>query len=112
MPTSCHVVGVAGTIFERKIEKNLGKSRGFPFFRRTLIRKDECDQLWLVLSAIRDPWTIYVKFAEVPTKEQYEQQAKALGWQPEALAEKLLLDFLESVTHKEYHRRYLSEGSK
>lgn len=83
------------------------------FFIAQLPSEGECDQLWLIPSGIRDPWTIYVKFAEVPIKQRFEKEAKKLGWsQPEHLAEKLLLDFLESVTKEDYNRGYLSEVSR
>jgi len=83
------------------------------FFIAQLPSEGVCDQLWLIPSGIRDPWTVFVKFAEVPIKERFEKEAKELGWaEPEHLAEKLLLDFLESVTKEDYKRRYLSEESK
>ena len=70
-------------------------------------------QLWLIPSAIRDPWTIYVKFAEVPIKERFEEEARKLKWSDlQDLAEKLLLDFLESVTLEKYKRRYSSKQSR
>src|SRR5262249_12692878 len=76
------------------------------FFIAQLVAPDECDQLWLVPSAIRDPWTVYVKFAEVPIKEQFEEMARQIGWRPEQLAEKLLVDFMESTLRKKVKRRY------
>jgi hypothetical protein len=79
------------------------------FFIAQLVSADECDQLWLVPSAIRDPWTVYVKFAEVRVKEQFEEEATKLGWRPEQLGEKLLADFMESTLHARVKRRYESD---
>lgn len=83
------------------------------FFVAQLPSAAECDQLWIVPSAVRDPWTIYVKFAEVPIKERFEKEANRLGWaRPEDLAEKLLVDFLESVGQERVERRYLRENPR
>ncbi|HEX4142961.1 MAG TPA: hypothetical protein VHY91_05385 [Pirellulales bacterium] len=67
----------------------------------------ECDQLWPIASAIKDPWTIYVKFAEVAIVERIETESQKIGWTPEQLAEKLMLEFLETVTHETFERLYL-----
>lgn len=61
-----------------------------------------CDQLWFIPSTSGDPRTLYVKFKTVPTKEDFDKLAGKLDWKPEELAEKILLDFMESVTHKSY----------
>jgi len=39
----------------------------------------------------------------VPIREEFDKVAKQLGWEkPEELGEKILLDFMESVTRKSY----------
>jgi hypothetical protein len=68
-----------------------------------LIDPQTCDQLWFIPSASGDPRTLYVKFDSVPVKEAFDNLAKDLGWtKPEELGEKILLDFLESVSRKTY----------
>lgn len=61
-----------------------------------------CDQLWFIPSTSGDPRTLYVKFKTVPIKEDFDKIAGRLGWKPEELGEKILLDFMESVTRKSY----------
>jgi len=62
-----------------------------------------CDQLWFIPSTSGDPRTLYVKFETVPIKEEFDATARTLGWEkPEELAEKILLDFMESVNRKGY----------
>lgn len=75
------------------------------FFICQLIDAQTCDQLWFIPSASADPRTLYVKFESVPVKEAFDKCAKELGWQkPEELGEKILLDFMESVTRKLYRK--------
>ena len=64
-----------------------------------------CDQLWFIPSTSGHPRTLYVKFDTVPIKEEFDATARRLGWEkPEELAEKILLDFMESVNRKDYRR--------
>ena len=61
-----------------------------------------CNQLWFIPSTSGDPRTLYVKFETVPIKEAFDKLAGKLGWKPEKLGEKILLDFMETVTHESY----------
>ncbi|MDY0170179.1 MAG: hypothetical protein RBS80_26785 [Thermoguttaceae bacterium] len=61
-----------------------------------------CDQLWFIPSASADPRTLYVRFAKVPIKEAFDELAAKLAWKPEELGEKILLDFMETVTRESY----------
>lgn len=61
-----------------------------------------CDQLWFIPSTSGDPRTVYVKFETVPIKEAFDKLAGKLGWKPEELGEKILLDFMETVTRESY----------
>lgn len=61
-----------------------------------------CDQLWFIPSTSGDPRTLYVKFQTVPVKEAFDALAMKLGWKPEELGEKILLDFMETVTKKSF----------
>ncbi|MGP0065490.1 MAG: hypothetical protein ACLQGP_18040 [Isosphaeraceae bacterium] len=63
-----------------------------------MIDDDICDQLWFIPSSSGDPRTLYVKFENVPTKEAFVTIAQKLQWKPEELAEKILIDFMETVT--------------
>jgi hypothetical protein len=73
------------------------------FFICQLRDPQACDQLWFISSVSGDPRTLYVRFQTVPIKEAFDDLAKRLGWQkPEELGEKILLDFMESVTRKDY----------
>jgi len=75
------------------------------FFICQLIDAKTCDQLWFIPSASADPRTLYVKFESVPVKEAFDEMARKLGWpKPEELGEKVLLDFMESVTRKSYRK--------
>ncbi len=73
------------------------------FFICQLPESQMCDQLWFIPSASGDPRTLYVRFESVPVKEAFDKLAKDLGWSdPEELGEKILLNFMESVTRRNY----------
>jgi hypothetical protein len=74
------------------------------FFIAQFPSPNVCDQMWPISSAIKDPWTIYTRFAETAIVDRIEVEASKLGWKAEELAEKLLLDFLETVTHEKVPR--------
>lgn len=61
-----------------------------------------CDQLWFIPSSSGDPRTVYVKFATLDIKRAFDTLASKLGWKPEELGEKLLLDFMETVERQSY----------
>ena len=61
-----------------------------------------CNQLWFIPSSGADPRTIYVSFDTVEIKRAFDGIAQDLGWKPDDLGEKLLLDFMESATRKSY----------
>lgn len=61
-----------------------------------------CDQLWFIPSSSADPRTVYVKFATMDIKREFDSLASKLGWKPEKLGEKLLLDFMETVQQRSY----------
>lgn len=61
---------------------------------------NECDQLWFIPSTSADPRLLYVKFENIPIRKEFDAVAKQLNWVPEKLAEKILLDFMETVTHE------------
>lgn len=63
-----------------------------------------CDQLWFIPSSSADPRTVYVKFATMDIKREFDAMASKLGWKPEELGEKLLLDFMETVQQRSYRR--------
>jgi hypothetical protein len=79
-------------------------------FIAQLPSSDVCDQLWLVSSAIKDPFAIHVPFAAATIVTRFEEAAKSLQWVPEQLAEKVLVDFLESVTRERFERLYEKES--
>jgi len=60
------------------------------------------DQLWFIPSSSADPRIIFVKFETLPIRKEFDAIAAELKWEPEKLAEKLLLDFMETVTQKSY----------
>ena len=65
-----------------------------------------CDQLWFIPSTSGDPRTDYVKFESIPIKESFDRVSRSLGWEkPEELAEKLLLDFVETVERNDVNER-------
>src|SRR5262249_41368184 len=69
------------------------------FFICQLPDPQTCNQLWFIPSASADPRTLYVRFKTVPIKEAFDNLAKRLGWEkPAELGEKIILDFMESVT--------------
>jgi len=70
-----------------------------------------CNQLWFIPSASADPRTLYVRFEKVPIKEAFDKLAANLGWKPEKLGEKILLDFMETVTRESY-RPELADGNE
>jgi hypothetical protein len=73
------------------------------FFICQLSDSETCNQLWFIPSSSADPRTLYVKFESVPVKEAFDEVARKLGWpKPEELGEKILLDFMESVTRTAY----------
>jgi hypothetical protein len=81
------------------------------FFICQLRDEQTGDQLWFIPSVSGDPRTLYVRFQTVPIKEAFDEIAKRLGWQkPEELGEKILLDFMESVTRKEYRPDATGKG--
>jgi hypothetical protein len=61
-----------------------------------------CDQLWFIPSSSADPRTVFVKFATMEIKREFDALASKLGWKPEKLGEKLLLDFMEAVNNRSY----------
>jgi hypothetical protein len=61
-----------------------------------------CDQLWFIPSSSADPRTVYVKFATLDIKREFDALATKLGWKPENLGEKLLLDFMETVLQRSF----------
>jgi hypothetical protein len=61
-----------------------------------------CNQLWFIPSTSGDPRTLYVKFKTVPIKEAFDRLAGKLGWKPDELGEKILLDFMETVTREAF----------
>ena len=62
-----------------------------------------CDQLWFIPSTSGDPRTVYVKFETIPVKDAFDRISRGLGWdKPEELAEKLLLDFMETVERRDF----------
>ncbi len=63
-----------------------------------------CDQLWFIPSSSADPRTVYVKFATMEIKREFDAMASKLGWKPEDLGEKLLVDFMETVHRRSYRR--------
>jgi len=69
-----------------------------------LIDATTCDQLWFIPSSSGDPRTVYVKFATMDIKREFDAIASKLGWKPEDLGEKLLLDFMETLQRQAYRR--------
>jgi hypothetical protein len=63
-----------------------------------------CDRLWFIPSSSADPRTVYVKFSTMETKREFDLMASKLGWKPEELGEKLLLDFMETVHRRSYRQ--------
>ena len=61
-----------------------------------------CDQLWFIPSSSADPRTVYVNFSTMEIKREFDAIASKLGWKPENLGEKLLLDFMEAVKQRSY----------
>lgn len=61
-----------------------------------------CDQLWFIPSSSADPRILFVKFETMAIREAFDEVAGKLKWKPEELAEKILLDFMESVTRQSY----------
>jgi hypothetical protein len=61
-----------------------------------------CDQLWFIPSSSADPRTVYVKFATMDIKREFDALASKLGWKPEKLGEKLLVDFMETVLKQSF----------
>ena len=55
----------------------------------------------IVFRACRDVRTLYVKFA-APIKDAFDKLAGKLGWKPEQLGEKIVLDFMETVTRESF----------
>jgi hypothetical protein len=75
------------------------------FFIVQLPDKNTADQLWLIPATSGDPRTLYVRFETVPIKEAFDALAGGLGYKPEELGEKLLLDFMETMTKKSSRSR-------
>lgn len=69
-----------------------------------LLDASTCDQLWFIPSSSADPRTVYVKFDTMDIKRDFDALASKLGWKPEELGEKLLLDFMETVQRRSYRR--------
>lgn len=93
--------------YAQKFINDAARHREFTFancmFIAQFAEQDVCDQLWFIPSASADPRTLYVKFESVPVKEAFDELAADLGWsKPEELGEKIILDFMESVTRKSY----------
>jgi hypothetical protein len=87
------------------------------FFICQLPDPQRCNQLWFIPSSSADPRTLYVKFESVPIREAFDEVAQKLGWEKaEELGEKVLLDFMETVsrslyrTEKQVERWKLQEG--
>jgi hypothetical protein len=66
----------------------------------------ELTNLWFIASSNPDPRTVFVTFATLDIRRQFEDQAIQHGMEGQACGEKLLLDWLESVTHMKYERSY------
>jgi hypothetical protein len=80
------------------------------FFICQLPDSETCNQLWFIPSASGDPRSLYVRFESVPVKDAFDKLAWDLGWvNPEELGEKILLDFVESVTRKDYRTLYAKQ---
>lgn len=69
-----------------------------------LLDASTCDQLWFIPSSSADPRTVYVKFDTMDIKRDFDALASKLGWKPEEIGEKLLLDFMETVQRRSYRR--------
>lgn len=61
-----------------------------------------CDQLWFIPSSSADPRTVYVKFETMDIKREFDALASKLGWKPEKLGEKLLVDFMETILQQSF----------
>jgi hypothetical protein len=66
----------------------------------------EMTNLWFIASSNPDPRTVFVTFATLDIRREFEDQAIQHGLEGQAWGEKLLLDWLESVTQKKYERAY------
>jgi len=66
----------------------------------------ELTSLWFIASSNPDPRTVFVTFATLDIRREFEDQAIQHGMEGQALGEKLLLDWLESVTQRKYERSY------
>lgn len=75
-----------------------------------LVDATTCDQLWFIPSSSADPRTVYVKFATMDIKRDFDALASKLGWKPEELGEKLLLDFMDTVRRRSYREGHGREG--
>lgn len=64
----------------------------------------EMTTLWFIASSNPDPRTLFVTFATLDIRRDFEDRAIEHGMEGQAWGEKLLLDWLESVTHKRYDR--------
>ncbi len=62
----------------------------------------ELTQLWFVRSSDIDPRRLFITFATVEIRREFDKIAVEHGWKPEELGEKLLLDFMESATKKKF----------
>ena len=63
------------------------------------------DQLWFVRSSNVDPRTLFVTFETLEVRRLFDQVASKSGWKAEDLGEKILLDFIETITRKPIPRR-------
>jgi hypothetical protein len=63
-----------------------------------------CDQIWL-LGAHRDPSRLCMHFETVALKEDFDQLAKSLGYEPRILALELVMDFMRKHPKREAGRR-------
>ena len=59
-----------------------------------------CDQLWFIPSSSADPRILFVKFPTLPDKEAFDSTAAGLGWKPEDLGLKILMDFLDTMRRR------------
>ena len=62
----------------------------------------ELTNLWFIASSNPDRRTVFVTFATLDIRREFEDQAIQHGMEGQAWGEKLLLDWLESVTQRKY----------
>lgn len=63
-------------------------------------QESELTQLWFVRSSNVDPRTLFITFETVAERERFREIASQLGWQDSDLGEKLLTDFMNTVSRR------------